>query len=390
MSLTVIRPTHKRDIKQKLRHACPKHRINDFEALVKQHKGDENKISMTIREWWEEEPESKDAEWHDVSKKAVKKSGNPNPNRNFQNSSGHRGDRDRGGRDNNRSSGSGRGFYGRGMGGGRGAGAERRPREFGRDRDRGVTRSGANKPMSSTDAVIGSYVETKPKNTQPPDQSSGVPTPITNVAAPKGAWGQNTNSYVGASSTVHDKEPLTSSEVPIRTDVGSVTAHDPTPAGFLDSKPMMPLESILPSAEDGFAPIASSRPSVPTPAPPTGNVWATKGSAHLIQQEIVKQKPPVSRHVAVTGGDRKSSRDHGNNHRNDINKLHQPQSHHEQELISETATLLASVNNDYVSYMKLQRLLQTITIRTLQPFKHPSQLHLMPWTKHWIHFFPLL
>ena len=230
------------------------------------------------------------------------------------------------------------------MSGGRGSGADRRSRDFGRDRDRAGNRNGLNKSSSSSDAFIGSYVETKRKNSQATDYSGNVPKLITNVAPPKGAWGQNSNQYVGTSSSTHDKDASTTSEV--RADMGSVAARDPTPAGFLDSKSMKPLDTILSTSEDGFAPMASTRTPATTTTPSTGNVWATKGSAHLIQQECAKQKQPVSRHIA--GGEGKTRRDHGNNRNNENNKISQSQTHHEQDLITDTVTLLASVNNDPV------------------------------------------
>lgn len=233
------------------------------------------------------------------------------------------------------------------MGGGRGSGAERRPRgEYRGERDRsgGRAPANANKQWPSADGPIASNAETKTEDTQPNDQSSGVPTPVTNVAPPKGAWGHNSSSFVGSSTQAQEKAVLPAPEV--LADVGSVTPSDPTPAGLMDTKPTKPIEPIL---DEGFAPLPSSRPVAPAPAPPAGNVWATKGSAHLIQQEAVKQKPPAPR----------PKRDAANIRNSQNSKPHQPQSHHEQEIISETTALSASVTTDPVVTQEASEIIST-------------------------------
>jgi len=42
--------------------ACPAHRKNDLEKLVRLHKGDEEKIRAQISEWWEEPQQPQEAE----------------------------------------------------------------------------------------------------------------------------------------------------------------------------------------------------------------------------------------------------------------------------------------------------------------------------------------
>lgn len=329
MTLTVFPATNYKELKKKLRNACPPHRINDIEALVKQYKGDENKISHAIQEWWEEEPPQEE-EWQDVNKKALKKSEKQNNSRQF------RGDRDRGPRDNYRSSGSGRGFYGRGMGGGRGAGAERRSRDYGRDtrdtRDRSGTRDRDRAQLRTSKSEVPATVDT----TKSIEKPLGVPTPVTSVPQPKGAWGQSANSYAGAAAPTKDKAEVPSLATDTRVEVGTVSEHDPTPAGFLDSKPIKSLEPILSPANDDFAPLptTTTRNSVPAPAQPTANVWATKGSAHLIKQE--KQKPPPQRQQPRNSNANTSSRT------TQPSKPHQPQ-----EIISEPISL-PTVNTDPV------------------------------------------
>lgn len=295
---------------------------------MKQYKGDENKISHAIQEWWEEEP-PKEEEWQDVNKKALKKPEKQNYSRQFK------GDRDRGGRDNYRSSGSGRGFYGRGMGGGRGAGAERRSRDYGRDRNGTRDRDRAQPRNNKTEnpaPVAAEVVEA----TKPNEKPIGVPAPVTNVPQPKGAWGQSANSYAGAAATTKEKTEVPAPVEEVRVDVGTVTDHDPTPAGFLDSKSMKSLDPILSPVGDDFAPLpsTSTRPSVP--APPTANVWATKGSAHLIKQE--KQKPPPQRQPRTNNANTTTRT-------SQPNKPHQPQ-----EIISEPINLSAVNNNPIVSH----------------------------------------
>eukprot|EP00957_Ditylum_brightwellii_P112950 8613052-Ditylum_brightwellii.AAC.1 len=105
------------------KNACPPHKIKDLDALVKQHKGDEEKITATISEWWEE-PQTVEPEWEDVNKKGKKAAhgSQRNGGGSFKGGSGGGGGRS----GSYRSGGGGRGFYGRGMGGGRGAGPERR------------------------------------------------------------------------------------------------------------------------------------------------------------------------------------------------------------------------------------------------------------------------
>lgn len=60
-------------IADKFREACPPHKVKDLDALVKQCKGDEEKIQSTIMEWWEE-PQVAEPEWEAVDRKSTKKS----------------------------------------------------------------------------------------------------------------------------------------------------------------------------------------------------------------------------------------------------------------------------------------------------------------------------
>lgn len=324
MALTVVRNSRP-NLKKKYRNHCPPHRINDIDALVKKHKGDEHKIMLAIQEWWEEEPEKLE-EWQDVNKKLPKKAVYRNDR-----SSGDR--RERGGRNGPyRSSGGGRGFSGRGMGGGRGSGAERRSRDFGGDRN--GRSNGGEQQLQQTRGGPPTLVETKPEVID----KFGIPAPVTNVPRLKGAWGHSASHNAAASATLDETENAELKTPEKDVDVGTVTDLDPTPAGFAD--PLDPISAvILDNNEITFSnspPLAATRPAAP--APTTGNVWATKGSAHLIQQEAVKQKPPPPRQPLAVEG--KPRRDRGASRNHHANKQ-QSQPSPEQDIIPDSTPLIA-------------------------------------------------
>lgn len=145
---------------------------------------------------------------------------------------------------------------GRGMKdrGGRGGGGR-----FDRDRARPTA-----SPTDNAPAVT-------PEPAAAPKPTGGGPAPVTSVPAPKGAWGQPR------------AQPIPSPSAPEPTPVASIAAPvqpEPVPA---------PEEvNMLSSNND---PTPSGLP--PKSAAPAGNVWATRGSAHLIQAAIVKPPPPA-------------------------------------------------------------------------------------------------
>lgn len=189
-----------------------------------------------IGEWWDESPPVEEV-WEDVSKKSTKKK---------QNTAG-------GSRGSNRSQGPGRG---RGRNGGSGRG--------GRGDRGGRGRGGDKKPVRAQ----APKVEEKKKAAQ--NNSGPVPTP-SKASAPKGAWGAGAPATIETAQKTPQPKPEDSAPPPESNplDIGVVSQDDPTPAGT-----SAPLE-------------LSSRPK----AAASGNVWATKGSAHLIQAE--KPKPPA-------------------------------------------------------------------------------------------------
>jgi len=233
-----------------LRGACPPHKRKDLDKLAKSLNGDEVKIMAKIQEWWEESPEVEE-KWEDVSKKAPKKK------ETIKGGGGFRG----GGRSQG-----GRGGRGRSGGGGRGSGGRD---SGGRGRTGGRGQQKQAPPAAKTEELPKDADENA--NAQP----AATP-PVTTAKAPKGAWGARAAAAASASSEPLKKAPQPKPEdiaSPPETnplEVGIVSQNDPTPSGLtgpLDSKPL--------------------RPAVPS----SGNVWAIRGSAHIIRAE--KPKPPA-------------------------------------------------------------------------------------------------
>jgi len=272
-----------------LKGGCPPHRVNDLDKLVKSLGGDEDKIREKISEWWEE-PAKTEEVWEDVNKKA------PKGKKPYHNSGRGGGRSDRGGR--------GRGYQGgrsgpggRGGGGGERRGGRGRGSQQNRHHKSGPPPQGGPDPAAaapvSDDSTKKDAAPTTAQNDQQ-QQFTGVPAPSTAAPVLKGAWGRRVNASAAppapaapaasaapaappaeapaASKKISQPKPPKEQPAPEpkpSVDVGIVTNNDPTPAGLtppVDSKPAK-------------ASVAS-----------TGNVWATKGSAHLIEAE--KPKPP--------------------------------------------------------------------------------------------------
>ena len=212
---------------------------------------------QTIQEWWEE-PQKQEEEWADVNKKSAKKKVEKS-----------------GGRGGGRGQGPGRGGrFGRGGGGGRGGGS-------GRDRSgRSGDRGRGDRP--SKDKQAPTQNQPKPdnggKSDDGPAGQQGVPAPVATAPAPKGAWGARV-----APSTTPAALPSASSEP-------APKAAQPKPEDSALPPEKNPLDAPLVSQND---PTPSGLPASdvkPVSRAPAGNVWATRGSAHLIQAE--KPKPP--------------------------------------------------------------------------------------------------
>ena len=238
------------------REACPPHKLRDLDSLVRQCKGDEAKIQAQIMQWWEE-PQVVEEEWVSAGKANKKTETKGREDKSGGGASGSdkkkhdprpiiapprrrdgRGMRDRGGR------------------GGR----------F--DRDRGSRPSPTNDRAPAAAATAAPAAPPQPK-------PSGGPAPVTNVPTPKGAWGQPRPPPAAAPAPEPEVAAVTSSPAPPPApeqpeEVNVLSNNDPTPSG-------------LP----------------PKSSAPAGNVWATRGSAHLIQAEKAKPPPPVPEPAAV-------------------------------------------------------------------------------------------
>lgn len=224
--------------------------MKDLDALVKFLKGKEAEINAKLQEWWNDdlEPPVVEEEWEDVHKKSTKKKQQQQQQQQQmqQRESSSRGGRGGGGR-------GGRGY----RGGGRGAGSERRSRG---DRRRSSPPQTRKSPQRQ---------EEQPKTTEARNDAHDVPSPVANAPAPKGAWSHRgaAPETVQPSPAKPPVKPDMSEPTPV--DVGVVAPQDPTPSGRMNGAP---------------APA--------TPSKSGGNVWATKGSAHLIQKEKPKPPPP--------------------------------------------------------------------------------------------------
>jgi hypothetical protein len=246
-----------------LREACPAHKQKELDGLVKSLKGDEEKIRQKIAEWWEEPVTAQEEDWEDVNKKIPKKKEQKQHIT-------------RGGRGEGRGDGRGRGRERGGRGEGRGRGGRGEGRGAGRSGER---RSEPPKPQGPQESTpqpkLDADVKQEPVKTPVPVPvpvpvpPPGMPT-MGKVRAPMGAWGRAA------------PEPA--------------PAPVPMPTPTLTAQPVA-VELVAPAeiAPEPVAPPLPPPPSVPVQEPaappkPSGNVWATKGSAHLIYAE--KPKPP--------------------------------------------------------------------------------------------------
>mmetsp|Transcript_12501 Transcript_12501/g.24376 ORF Transcript_12501/g.24376 Transcript_12501/m.24376 type:complete len:895 (+) Transcript_12501:167-2851(+) len=271
-------------ITDKFRGACPPHKVKDLDALVKEYKGDEEKIQAKISEWWEE-PQIAEPEWEAVDRKGAKKVADKKSG-GFKSDRGSAGGSGSSGRKNDRISAFRDG--GRGMSRGDARGGRGGNRYGDRDKDRSggkfgggiIQRGGTVQVAASAPAV-------------PPKSDRGVPAPVTNVPAPKGAWGQSFAAAAAAAAApnvpVPAPAPEPTPEMPPALDteeptvdlggpVSVISPEDPTPSGLPPQPKLTP------------TPLAQSV---------SGNVWATRGSAHLIQAEKAKPIPPPAAPLPV-------------------------------------------------------------------------------------------
>lgn len=270
---------------EEFKASCPQHRHKDLEYLIKKEKGNKDKIAEQIQTWWEEPVPVVEEKWEDVSKKSSKK---PNFKRDHVPNSGNATSSNNGPRDAKRDRGEtsanvgGRGGRGGSMSGGRSS--DRGGRGYGRGSTggRGSGGSDGRRIRGRGDREVAD------KNVVSAATSSAEsgPKPVATARPLQGAWGARAAASV-APSSLPVEQPLSQEAVastvvpeaePVKAaDIGMVvTDQDPTPAGRTDT-------FIPPKAR-------------PAPVSSGGNVWATKGSAHLIQAE---KKPVSTAPVAV-------------------------------------------------------------------------------------------
>eukprot|EP00591_Stephanopyxis_turris_P000010 CAMPEP_0195517272 /NCGR_PEP_ID=MMETSP0794_2-20130614/10275_1 /TAXON_ID=515487 /ORGANISM="Stephanopyxis turris, Strain CCMP 815" /LENGTH=1070 /DNA_ID=CAMNT_0040646047 /DNA_START=151 /DNA_END=3363 /DNA_ORIENTATION=- len=273
------------EIADRFKGHCPPHRVKDLEPLVKSLKGDEDAIRARIQEWWDEPEPTAEPEWEVMNKKSSSRSTsqpmNGHGGRQHQHGGGgYRGDR------GGRSAGGGGGGRFRGRGGstgGRGSGPAMR---YSGER-------GSGRPQQQRDSS-----PTRPQSKKQEGQLEGKsptsvgPAPVANVPKPKSGSAWDNPPVTQEASTVEpEPEPV------IPQAVGVVTAQDPTPAGLVDTGNTKVPEAIESSSTN--AAVATEKNIVATaltPAVPPvtgGNVWATKGSAHLIEAAKPRPPPPV-------------------------------------------------------------------------------------------------
>lgn len=246
-------------IADEFKEICPESRRKDLDALVKKHKGNRDKIGSEIQTWWDAPAPVVEEEWNSVIKKVDKKS------------------KSRSSRDSGRGGG-GRGGFGRGDRGGRGGG--RGGRGGGADRRRERDQKPKSSPTPAAAAASTSTDTAAPVKKEAPAPG---PAPVKQQLPLQGAWGQRSAPVtsapaapVPASEAAVVVEPELELEKEELIDVGIVSAQDPMPSGLVED-PV--IESVSPPS--------------PKPAARSGNVWATRGSAHLIEKEKPKPFMPI-------------------------------------------------------------------------------------------------
>jgi len=341
-------------IADEFKDACPEHRLKDLDRLVKDHKGDREKIREQVSEWWNETPPVEE-KWEDVnSKKGGKRVHHYNNqggghyrdrdgggsggsggsgggyhggherygNNNHSGGGGGGGHHKRGGRGGSRSHG-GRGGHGRYVAGGRGNGRDRD-----RDRDRGGRysndrRENGKEGVDGKSENSNSNGNDKEDNEMQREEIKG-PTPGRRERPLQGAWGQravpsngaddaigdaspdNTPAVVGDTKSTAVLQPITSDEneaypssAHISPDQDDSNVNTPAPTEVTTNSTEFAAEvGVSDPIQNQVTPPHSPPPSSShtLPPAPTGNVWATRGSAHLIQAEKPKPSQPRQKH----------------------------------------------------------------------------------------------
>mmetsp|Transcript_3867 Transcript_3867/g.7408 ORF Transcript_3867/g.7408 Transcript_3867/m.7408 type:complete len:881 (-) Transcript_3867:178-2820(-) len=304
---------------EEFKASCPMHRHKDLEYLIKKEKGNKDKIAEQIQTWWDEPVPVVEEKWEDVSKKSTKKSSQSTKGGDGSNNGPRDGRKDRGGETGmdgggatnvgggrgggrggsiqgggGRSGGDrgGRG-YGRGggsMGGGRGGGPDARRIRARGDRDVNVTdKSGPGGPSTLSGSSGAAATGPKPVSASRPLQ---------------GAWGARATASVPPTSSSGSQQQQQQQQVEQHQDVAAASSTvipevvaEPVVVKAVDVGIMVSDKDPTPSGRtDSFIP-----PPKVHPAPSTGNVWATKGSAHLIQAEKKSSVSAVAAPASTSG-----------------------------------------------------------------------------------------
>jgi hypothetical protein len=231
---------------------------------------DEEKIRQKISEWWEEPLVPAEGNWEDVNKRSSqsqKINASAPSSKSFKSGGGRGRGAESGGGGRGRSN---------GRGGGRAGGREGRSgRGRGGERNAGGPMTKETNPLTEP-----TEDETAPTAAATPSTQEDT-TPY--VRPPQGAWAKKTA----------EPEPAVIADI------------EPEPVVV---PPLLPQPRIVDAASAEIAPSSLPSAAVPAPGVPalasiTGNVWATRGSAHLIKAEKpIPPKPivppaPVSRKV---------------------------------------------------------------------------------------------
>mmetsp|Transcript_12687 Transcript_12687/g.19107 ORF Transcript_12687/g.19107 Transcript_12687/m.19107 type:complete len:812 (-) Transcript_12687:187-2622(-) len=263
MSSSRAEALRRKDMKiaDKYKESCPPNRYKDLEPLVKQLKGNEKEIQRVIQEWWEDPGSTAlEPEWENVSKKTPKQKGSDSFQRGV--------DRDRD-RDRPR--------YNGGRGGGRG-GRGYRDRDNHNGHGRGYRGGGYKGKPRHTHTANNNTTDTNNNNNNSTGDQAAAP-PVANVIIDPKTKPAESNS---SSSSAAVESNNATNELPMSQKEDMIIPNTPTP---------VPLA--VPPA-NGVAGHAGG----------SGNVWATKGSAHIIQQqqqEKIKQQQTAKKVTAPVG-----------------------------------------------------------------------------------------
>ena len=213
----------------------------------------------------EEAPQRQEEEWEDVNKTKSKSKQN-------KNRGGDRGGRSEGRGGRGREARGGRGRGGRGEGRGRsGRGDKFKDGPPNKQQQNGAPKADGQQLAADKEASV------------------GVPKPVANVPQPKGAWGRALGSGSAPAAPASPERPAAQPQ-----QQQSFSAAAPQPPKIEIAPPTVESTDVGVASKNDPTPSGMETKPVPRAVPPTGNVWATKGSAHLIQAENPKPPAPIA------------------------------------------------------------------------------------------------